>query len=338
MRLYFIDNMKAIGMILVVLGHAKWLGEDAVRFIYSFHMPLFFFISGYLARTIPISMKVNLIAVAKRLLIPFAFFFLISYILWLPLHFFGSGQASQILWYGPIIDFIYSYSTSFHINGVLWFFPSLIVVVLIERLVLCRLHDLVALVISLVLSFFVVFELSSWGIGLIWASDTALVGLFFFVLGKVISKYGLFTNHLVNFKTATVVGIITGLSLLILLNLSENKLDLRSLEFGEIPVFYYVSGILGICFTFCISYLLPPKRILTAIAMSTLTIFPIHLLIFKFLTKLEGYMIIYVNDVFIVLLPLINTTIAIIICLQVHRLLSKYAPWSVGLSYQKSNI
>lgn len=52
-RIAFIDQLKGIAIFLVVLGHL--VGHNAGRdnflwtFIYSFHMPLFMFISGYLA-------------------------------------------------------------------------------------------------------------------------------------------------------------------------------------------------------------------------------------------------------------------------------------------------
>lgn len=43
----FISICKGIGIILVVIGHLN-IGEYWHQVIYSFHMPLFFFISGYL--------------------------------------------------------------------------------------------------------------------------------------------------------------------------------------------------------------------------------------------------------------------------------------------------
>lgn len=48
-RLHWLDYSKTIGMYLVVLGHV--LKDNAQLFkvvIYSFHMPLFFFLSGFL--------------------------------------------------------------------------------------------------------------------------------------------------------------------------------------------------------------------------------------------------------------------------------------------------
>ena len=47
-RLVFIDNAKGIGIILMILGHIPNMPEFFHSWIYSFHMPLFFFISGYL--------------------------------------------------------------------------------------------------------------------------------------------------------------------------------------------------------------------------------------------------------------------------------------------------
>jgi fucose 4-O-acetylase-like acetyltransferase len=43
----WIDTVKGVGIALVVLGHQS-IGPLAQSFIYLFHMPLFFFVSGYL--------------------------------------------------------------------------------------------------------------------------------------------------------------------------------------------------------------------------------------------------------------------------------------------------
>ena len=57
MRLEWIDRLKGLAIFLVVAGHfiqQHELGGESennvlVRIIYTFHMPLFFFLSGYVS-------------------------------------------------------------------------------------------------------------------------------------------------------------------------------------------------------------------------------------------------------------------------------------------------
>lgn len=57
------DIAKGIGIILVVIGH--YVPDDAplwytglVRFIYYFHMPLFFIIAGYFTIALPVGQTI----------------------------------------------------------------------------------------------------------------------------------------------------------------------------------------------------------------------------------------------------------------------------------------
>ncbi len=54
-RLYKFDNIRFLLMFLVILGHLlevihSEVGSQLYRVIYSFHMPLFIFVSGYFAK------------------------------------------------------------------------------------------------------------------------------------------------------------------------------------------------------------------------------------------------------------------------------------------------
>lgn len=59
MRINYIDRMKGLAILLVVLGHVYSFvmgaeSSEVNRFIYSFHMPLFMALSGYVAFTPPL--------------------------------------------------------------------------------------------------------------------------------------------------------------------------------------------------------------------------------------------------------------------------------------------
>ena len=49
-RINSLDMAKGIGIILVVVGHSTFLEENVLTWISSFHMPLFFVLSGILIR------------------------------------------------------------------------------------------------------------------------------------------------------------------------------------------------------------------------------------------------------------------------------------------------
>ena len=79
-RIVFVDYAKAIGIFLVVFAHCVYEYSDGMavlcHFIYSFHMPLFFVISGFLL-SLKTSGQKNLLKMGKRLLIPYFFWSLV---------------------------------------------------------------------------------------------------------------------------------------------------------------------------------------------------------------------------------------------------------------------
>lgn len=49
-RIHWIDFYKAISIFLIVFGHTILLNMSVIHFLFLFHVPLFFFISGYLEK------------------------------------------------------------------------------------------------------------------------------------------------------------------------------------------------------------------------------------------------------------------------------------------------
>ena len=69
-----IDIMKGLAILAVIAGHGHMLLPDCLerKLIYSFHMPLFFIVAGYLYKP-TIHYKTKIIADSRRLLIPYLF-------------------------------------------------------------------------------------------------------------------------------------------------------------------------------------------------------------------------------------------------------------------------
>lgn len=74
-----IDFLKGVAIFSVVLGHCWFISDELFEFIYSFHMPLFFCISGYLFNTKK-KYGTFLISKIKTLIIPYVLFFVSSFI------------------------------------------------------------------------------------------------------------------------------------------------------------------------------------------------------------------------------------------------------------------
>lgn len=100
-RILWIDCLKGIAIILVVIGHNA--NETFSRFIFCFHMPLFFILSGFLFAPKP--SKVLIKKSALRLLLPYACYailisapFLLNHII--KQNFVGGGKLILYILYG----------------------------------------------------------------------------------------------------------------------------------------------------------------------------------------------------------------------------------------------
>lgn len=78
-RIYWLDNLKAIAIFLVIFGH--FVDNHMMKnYVYSFHMELFFFVSG-IFHSSRYSFKQTSINKFKNLLIPYFIFSLLNFIL-----------------------------------------------------------------------------------------------------------------------------------------------------------------------------------------------------------------------------------------------------------------
>lgn len=122
-RIEYIDIAKGIGILLVVLGHNDFevISVFVQRLIYSFHMPLFFFLSGYFLNTaIPFFEFIK--KRSNTLLKPFLFTVLLIY--------FTSVSFEKMGFNTAITRTVKSlYGSGHYLDWVqLWFLPHLFAV------------------------------------------------------------------------------------------------------------------------------------------------------------------------------------------------------------------
>ena len=184
-RLSFIDSAKGLCILLVVAMH---LGiPELFPGAYDVMVPTFFFLSGYFY-SVSNGFKALFLKKMKQLVVPFSFFYLLSYSLYYLL----------ILIYAPIKD-IYNGSIldcfiqKQYFNGPLWFLPCLFWVSLMAYPIYKYLYKLnIIRIACFTLVGILGYSLSKREIFLPLALDTALTALPFFCFGREIKRACLF--------------------------------------------------------------------------------------------------------------------------------------------------
>lgn len=186
-----IDMVKAIGILLVVVGHAGifWPVEKA---IYSMHMPLFFLIAGYLHRYRTI--KDVVLVKLKTLIIPYVVVANFSFI------FFKRESFSDISITNFLFNILIGSSDGLYFNSPLWFLPcifSMFVIVAIFDKIISFFYVKILLIFIFGVCF-TVFIHPLW-FSVPFRADTAVSCLPFFCVGLCMSRKEIEKNNIVDF-------------------------------------------------------------------------------------------------------------------------------------------
>jgi fucose 4-O-acetylase-like acetyltransferase len=258
-RIEYIDIARGIGILLVVLGHNDFalVSPFAYKVIYSFHMPLFFFLSGYF-----INPSVGFWEFIKKrfnsLLKPYLFTIFMIY--------FVSVSFEKMGFQTAIFRITKSlYGSGYYIDWVqLWFLPHLFVVSLYAYLfisVMSRFKQrwLTWIVLLLILGIsipllkaFYPFPFQLFGkdyelFGLPFSLDLVLLSGFFFILGSEIRQV---TSEETFSNPILLVG--TGIALLLMNYFFDARIDLNT-RLYESFVINTLEAVIGILFILALS-------------------------------------------------------------------------------------
>ncbi|MGI1669165.1 MAG: acyltransferase family protein [Neptuniibacter sp.] len=292
-RIYTLDNARGIGMLLIVLGHAPSVDIWLQTFVYSFHVPLFFFVSGMLISEVKLRAEFPdfLKYYSLKLIWPYAFFFMVSYVYWIFSRNIGSraDQFTSYNLYDPILGFFYASGDYLYVNVALWFFPCLFV-----ALILFYLANLIFSKWNLVAAFFLsicfVFLYDS-SLSVPFCLDNAAVALFFVCLG-----YFLKERAVKFFQESSAFVLIfiacSAAALLSYICLINGRVDLNGMSFGNYGALYYCSSLLGIFLVLALSRLIGKSQLLSWIATHNIFIFPLHGIFFGVIT---GFFVVFMG-------------------------------------------
>lgn len=287
LRINWIDVARGIGIILVIQGHA--LSALVYRhFIYAFHMPLFFFISGLLFDYKKYSLSVTFKKSVKGILVPYVGFALLSYFFWWIEN--ANFQFEIPAFLNHLYGILYGNSSSLFFNIVLWFLPCLFITkmgfALLSNIIKKEKLIIVSLLAFSFLGYFAFVYLPD--LALPFGIESALTAIVFFGGGSILK-----TNYLktIDFKINKNLLIVLGLSLAVLIISSQvnfdiygRQIDIRLNNLGNYFLFY-IGAISGIIATGIVSILIKQNRLLQYIGKYSLILFALHPIVFLYITK-----------------------------------------------------
>lgn len=325
-RKEYIDIARGIAIILMAIGHLG-LKNSLTQIIYSFHMPLFFVLSGMTIKH-ESDLRRYLNKRIKRLVVPYLLFALI----------FSNPEFTA--W----IYVLYGSRNSISLAGSstpLWFLPCLFVADFIFQLLL-RLHKYagggitkcfitfistcVLAILGLLLSRVNVIRL-----GLPLSLDIALIALPFMCFGWLIGqksdiKIKKSVLSVLLFGAVVLVFILYRYNLPISLTQGFNHVELSIGAVGIVPLFYFCA-LLGSFAVVAISFLIQKFYVLSEMGKNTLTCLGIHGVVIRIVRLASNE--IGVNE----LIYGIGAVIVVICCtLVINRILRKYVPNMIGLN------
>jgi fucose 4-O-acetylase-like acetyltransferase len=183
-RLNWVDSLKFIGIFYIYLGHFETSAGHLYPFVFSFHVPLFFFISGLFAKkTLSINDFSKTATIAfKKIIIPYAAFSIIALVV-MSIH--GNWTLEHTINNG--IKAIYGIRNNIY-AGSLWFLPCLFIVILYHSLLSLLLRNkfivlIVSFAIYLTASSYSIISNPSW----FFNADSALCYLVYYSLGNCLA-------------------------------------------------------------------------------------------------------------------------------------------------------
>lgn len=178
-RIDWIDAAKGLGIFFVVWGHITYRPSEIDYFIYSFHMPLFFFLTGLFVSADGQDLGRFLVRKMKSLLLPYYFFSAITFVVFYLLSQIGITIFSQALEQSssPFVLLGHSYA---------WFLPCCFLVDMLLFFVLSLdLKKIQLLIVISLLLLGLLTENQVWPFHL----NVACVALFFAYMGHILKPY-----------------------------------------------------------------------------------------------------------------------------------------------------
>tara|TARA_B100000809_G_C15040234_1_gene495282 strand:- start:35 stop:1156 length:1122 start_codon:yes stop_codon:yes gene_type:complete len=345
-RIEWVDTIKAIGMIFVFYGHyveriSHIEGENGIammqfKFIYSFHMPLFFILSGFFAKK-KSDKKTYIKKLFFQRIIPVFSFAILFIPLWLMYFKYAYGYFHL----DKIINRGFSYlGGNPKLDFMTWFlvclFTAELIAVLLGLLSNSKRANLIKGLFLVTLGYLVIENISTYSSLKLnfWYIHESIIALGFYLIGNwlfpILTKIKIEKRWLFFLLVP---------SALLLMKLSNTFIENDSVVIMAISKHgdflpFVINSLLGIILIISLGMIIPPNKIMSFIGNNTLILLGLNGVFFHFINSFvangtfnfDSWWIITINCILVSL-------ISIAICYPIILFINKYLPQLFGKPY-----
>ena len=336
-RIKWLDTLKGIAIIMVVLGHALKTG-DVRDVLYSFHVPLFFFCSGVTANE-DLSLK-RICADIKKLLIPYYIFGILSIAIYAVLgggasSSLGMGETTSV--YENLKSLVYC-SSNLPFNAPLWFLPSLLITKIYYKILFHTTKGHKILLFSMaVIGCVVGFGCSNTISFTLPCSFELTLKLFpFFLIGRIFSKALIEIGEIKCRKYNLLMMAIIFLVITSVLAVVAPSINYTNNQF-PIPILFYVVASTGCVGAYFISVSFQNSRLLVYLGRKTLPILLMHKFPIVFFQIIPPFSIILKepNTIIGLLIAICASVVAIVASIIAGVVIENCCPVFMGKKFDR---
>lgn len=293
-RITFVDWCKAILILFVIIGHSNLIGKGGgtilMSFIYSFHIPAFFIISGYLSNYD--KERTGMISNSKYLIFSVILYNFVLYCRWITSLILKNNYEDYSLFdltLSPIIGIFwlnYEDTTYYAMARPFWFVWVLIMIKYIYRYI----HkSKVVFCVYFIISILYIYMVSLYEIRTYYYIDRIVVAMPFFTFGVMLRKTAIISNsilviHKIYYTLFYIV--VIGLSYYLSIHYNSNRYDMNGLELGDSVFIYYFTSTVTTFSLIKLCMILPYNRIIELISKGTMPILALHLTLLRWCCKI----------------------------------------------------
>ncbi len=329
-RIHWIDISKGIAILCVFIGHTISAPPIFADFVYNFHMPLFFFMSGY-CFSAKRNTKDFIVNKLKTVVLPiFTLGFTGSVIVAVLMKFL---KHEEIQWKWLFLNPIIQYKD----HCLLWFLASLFVALTVFYFIVRIFKDKLVpvAIVSILLSVSTLLLVKKTFIFLPWSIQTSLISLMFISVGYIIKKTSFY-------KKLNRIWVLVVAALICITSSYFNRsiyglVEMHSNRYGN-PLLFYLSALAGCLMVMSFSILIEKNSVLEYFGKNSLIFYALEPIQY-----FANFIIATVNAYFGFTLTfrfcVIETAFAIVgICLLscvAAKIINSYLPFLIGQKHSK---